>query len=109
VDSALVVYRLALSNLGIDDLARDIGARCGAAEGRRWRRERAREYVLRLRDQLRLHLPTTEFIIHAADDEPDDHLQVIVTVSSGDTTETRGRRHRVRDRQARRIDWSRAA
>ena len=54
--------------------------------------------MLRLRDQLRLHLPTTEFIIHAADDEPDDHLQVIVTVSSGDTTETARLEHETADR-----------
>lgn len=88
LDSALVVYRLSLSNLGIADLARQIGARSGAAEGRRWQDERAREYVLRLRDQLRLHLTTTEFIIHATDDDSPDHLQVVVTVPSGDATET---------------------
>jgi len=97
-DSALVVYRLSVPNLGIDDLAHEVAACSGAAEGRRWRHERAREYVLGLRDQLRLHLSTAEIIVHATDDQSDDHLQVIVTVPSGEATETERLEHEVSDR-----------
>jgi hypothetical protein len=86
-DHALIVYRLSTANLGIDDLAADIAARCGTMEAVRWQRARAREYVIRLRDQLRLHVSNAELFVHADEADSDDRLQVIATMSCGDATQ----------------------
>jgi hypothetical protein len=72
-------------NLGIDDLAAQVAARSGAAEAARWRRARAREYALRLRDQLRMHVSNAESVVHADETDSDDRLQVIVTADDGET------------------------
>ena len=87
-DNALVVYRLSITSLGIDDLSAEIARRCGTTEARRWRRARAAEYIVRLRDQLRLHISCAELIVHADEADADDRLQVIATVPSGDVDET---------------------
>lgn len=87
-DNALVVYRVSTANLGIEDLTAQVAMRSGAAEARRWQRARTREYVVRLRDQLRLHLSNAELIVHADEADSDDRLQVIATVASGDANET---------------------
>lgn len=87
-DNALVVYRLSLVNLGIDDLSDDVAKRCGTREALRWRRARASEYITRLRDQLRLHISNAELIVHVDEADADDRLQVIATLPSGDLNET---------------------
>jgi hypothetical protein len=84
---ALVVYRLSIANLGLGKLSEEVEERFGAREAMRWRRARTREYVTRLRDQLRLHLSNTELIIHADEADADDRMQVIATLPSGDVDE----------------------
>jgi hypothetical protein len=84
----LVVYRLAVARLGIEDLTREVAACYGSKEAARWQRARVREFVTNLREQLRLHLAATELIIHAEEGTADDRLQVIPTVPSGDAQET---------------------
>lgn len=86
-DVALVVYRISAANLGLGTLSDEVEARFGAREALRWRRARTREYVTRLRDQLRLHLSNTELIIHADEADADDRMQVIATLPSGDVDE----------------------
>ena len=64
----------------------------------RWQRARVREYVVRLREQLRMHLATVEIIIHADESSDEDHLQVIATVASGDACETARIEQEIADR-----------
>lgn len=97
-DNALVVYRLSIANLGIDDLSNEIASQCGAMEAVRWRRARAREYIVRLRDQLRMHVSHAELIVHADEADADDRLQVIATVPSGDVNETARIEQEIADR-----------
>jgi len=86
-DVALVVYRMSIANLGLGKLSEEVEERFGAREATRWRRARTREYITRLRDQLRLHLSNTELIVHADEADADDRLQVIATLPSGDVDE----------------------
>lgn len=97
-DNVLVVYRLAVSRLGIEDLTTEVAARCGSTEAARWQRARVREYVSNLREQLRLHLAATELIVHAEEGTAQDRLQVIATVDSGDARETARLEQDVADR-----------
>jgi hypothetical protein len=87
-DNVLVVLRISVDRLGMGDLTTEVAASSGPGEALRWQRARVREYVTRLREQLRLHLATSEVIVHADEGASDDHLQVIATVASGDATET---------------------
>lgn len=97
-DNALVVYRLSVANLGIDDLSQEIASRCGTTEAVRWRRARTRDYIVRLRDQLRLHVSHAELIVHADEADADARLQVIATVPSGDVNETARIEQEIADR-----------
>ena len=97
-DHALVVFRLAVRRLGIDDLRMEVAARSGGVEAVRWQRARVREYVMRLREQLRLHLTSVEIIVHADEGIADDRLQVIATVASGDARETARLEQEIADR-----------
>lgn len=97
-DKVLVIYRLPLSRLGIEDLSAEVAARCGRAEAVRWQRARVREHVTNLREQLRLHLTAAEFIVHAEEGAAQARLQVIATVPSGDAHETARLEREVADR-----------
>ena len=97
-DNVLVVCRLAVSRLGIEDLTSEVAARCGRVEAARWQRARVREYVTNLREQLRLHLTATELIVHAEEGAAQDRLQVIATIPSGDACETARMEQEVADR-----------
>jgi hypothetical protein len=83
-DNVLVVYRLAVPRMGIADLTREVARESGTTDALRWQRARVREYVTRLREQLRLHLTSSEVIVNADEGATDDRLQVIATVASGD-------------------------
>lgn len=87
-DNVLVVYRLSVDRLGIGDLTQEVALTSGPAEALRWQRARVREFVTRLREHLRMHLATSELIVHADEGAGDDRLQVIATVASGDPNET---------------------
>ena len=97
-DNALIVFRLSTASLGIDDLAREIADRSGRAEATRWQRARTEEYIVGLRDQLRLYLQNAEIIVHADERNDDPRLQVIATILSANAEEAARSEEEMADR-----------
>jgi len=77
-DDHLIFVRLHLDSLRIDDLATEVAASSNQAEAIRWRRARAQEFALRLRDRLRLHLPSAEISVYVHEGPGEDRLKVIL-------------------------------
>lgn len=93
----LVVCRVPLGTLGIDDLVDEIVERCGEEEGRQWHYARAEEYGKSLVNALRMHISNAELMVHLDEDAGKERIQVIVT-PTGDPTEAARREVEVVDR-----------
>lgn len=94
---ALVVCRVPLATLGIDDLIEEVTERCGEEEGRRWQYARAEEYATSLANALRMYIASAELIVHVDEDAGDERVQVLLT-PTGDPADATRREIEVVDR-----------
>jgi hypothetical protein len=73
---------LSLPQLGIEALVEEVTKLYGADEGRRWYRSRAEEYVRCLLNALRMHLPSTELIVHVEESDDTQKVRVVIPGAS---------------------------
>ena len=74
---ALIVCALSVASLGLDDLAATVAAAEGDDEAVAWRRARAQEFALRLRDALAHRLSDAELMIHVQEGVGADLVRII--------------------------------
>jgi hypothetical protein len=82
---ALIVCALSVASLGLDDLAATVAAAEGSDEAVAWRRARAQEFALRLRDALAQRLSNAELMIHVQEGVGADLVRIILTRRDDDS------------------------
>jgi len=86
----LIVCAVSVSSLALDDLVATVAAADGAEAAMAWRRARAQEFALRLRDMLARHLSDAELMIHVQDGGSADLVRVILTRRRDDAAAVEG-------------------
>ena len=83
---ALIVCAVSVASLGLDDLMATVAAVEGRDEAVAWRRARAEEFALRLRETLAHRLSDAELMVHVQEGPGADLVRVILTRRNDDST-----------------------